>query len=486
LAEFYSAISLIYNSSLKLHFPKTVFRAYDIRGIASGDKREICENFAKRLGQAFVTDLIAQNSATENKHQLRIVVGRDNRHTSENLAQNLITGLRATGAQVFDLGLATSPYFYFAVCSENFDGGIQITASHNPTEFNGFKLVRHNAIPFSELEIKKLRDKMLSDNLPNLSEQNKIKEINLKEKYYTKLKELALPSKKLKVVVDCGHGVAGHFAPEFLRQAGTDVVELFCELDSSFPYGVPNPEEQENLIRLQKKVLETEADLGIAFDGDGDRLGAVDSHGRIIPPDQILILLARELLERQPGAEIIFDVKASGVVAREVEKLGGRATRWLTGHSFIKQKMRETGAHLAGEISGHIFFGGEYFGFDDALLAAVKLVTIAAKHGEYFPKHLDEIPQIFATPDKKIPVEDEIKFELIERISLICEREFDVENISRLDGVRIDFDEKSWVLIRASNTSPCLTLRFESDSTERLAEIQNAFLGVLAEAGLKL
>ncbi|MFH0833945.1 MAG: phosphomannomutase/phosphoglucomutase, partial [Patescibacteria group bacterium] len=357
-----------------MNFPLHVFRAYDVRGIALGEQPEITPEFAKRIGQAFVQKLGIPNP--------QIAVGRDDRLTGEKLQRALIEGLVAAGARVLELGHATSPYLYFVVCAQKLDGGIALTASHNPKEYNGFKLIGRDAMPLTEAEIQTIGQLVCGNQDLQTAAGGSVEKFDFQKDYFAKLKSLAPLPRKLKVVLDCGNGTAGYFAPVFFRELGCEVVELFCEPDGNFPNHMPNPEDAESLRELQKKVVENSADLGLAFDGDGDRLGVVDDHGEIIPADRILILLARDLLSRNSGAEIIFDVKCTFVLEDEIKKLGGRALRWKTGHSFIKRKMKDDGALLAGEVSGHVFFAENYFGVDDGLLAAAKVASIVSRSGQ--------------------------------------------------------------------------------------------------------
>lgn len=464
-------------------FNRNVFRAYDIRGLTECPGAPINYYFAKSLGQVFVKKI---------KHpKPRIILSRDNRLSSPKLTAGLKAGLATTHCEIFDLGEATSPYFYFCVCTGKFHGGIQITASHNGTEFNGFKLVLENAQPFFGNDLQDLAREMesLSARQP---QKVSIWPIDFVEEYYQKLHSacFGVNSTKakaqtnhlpLKIAIDCGHGIAGRFAPAFFRRAGAEVVELLCEPDGRFPKGVPNPEDHSSLKRLSQKVRKTGVDLGIAFDGDGDRLGAVDSRGQIISAEQILILLARELLARRPRAEIICDLKTSDLVINEIERAGGRTLRHKTGHSFIKQKMHANQSALAGETSGHFFFGADYFGFDDALLAAFKLAKISSHAKTNFCQILDDLPQIFITPDHKITVQDREKFALIEKIAQVCEQEFGTAKISRLDGVYVKLGNREWILVRASNTNPQITLRLEAPSAKRLKQLQKKFNRILQQ-----
>jgi phosphomannomutase / phosphoglucomutase len=448
-----------------MNFPLHIFRAYDVRGIAMGDNPEITPELARRLAHAFVIELGIKNP--------KLAVGRDDRLTGEKLNTALVEGLIEAGAEVLDIGHATSPYLYFVVCNEKLDGGISLTASHNPKEYNGFKLMHSGAIPLTADEIQNVGKRVCSDKKFEICANGKVEKADFKKEYFEKLKSLASISRKLKVVLDCGNGTAGYFAPDFFREVGCEVVELYCNPDGNFPNHMPNPEDTESLKDLQKKVIESNSDIGIAFDGDGDRIGIVNERGVVIPADRILILLARDLLSRRKGTEVIFDVKCTHVLADEIEKLGGKAMRWKTGHSFIKRKMKEDGALLAGEISGHMFFAEDYFGVDDALLAAAKFSSILAAGDKKVSELLADIPITCATPEIKIAINDAKKFEVMQKIISDFSTEF--ENCDLLDGVRVNFDDGAWGLIRASNTSPLLTLRFEAGSDERLNEIRDIF-----------
>ncbi|MCK5471682.1 phosphomannomutase/phosphoglucomutase [Candidatus Gracilibacteria bacterium] len=454
-----------------MSFSIHVFRAYDIRGVAMGDAPEITSAFARRLAHEFVRELGISNP--------KLAVGRDDRLTGEELNTALIEGLVEAGAEVLDIGHATSPYLYFAVCNEKLDGGIALTASHNPKEYNGFKLIHRGAIPLTSEELQNIGGRMNSPEDFEVQKDGKVEKADFKKEYFEKLKSLAPISKKLKVVLDCGNGTAGYFAPDFFNEIGFEVVELYCNPDGNFPNHMPNPENVESLKDLQKKVIETKADIGFAFDGDGDRIGVVDEHGEIIPTDRILILFARDLLPRNPGAEVIFDVKCTHVLASEVERLGGVPLRWKTGHSFIKRKMKEDGALLAGEVSGHMFFGENYFGVDDALLAAAKLASILSYSDKKISAHLADVPTTHATPEIKLPISDAKKFEVMKKV--VAEFLRDFPSCDLLDGVRVNFTDKSWGLIRASNTSPFLTLRFEANSEERLKEVKKIFVEKLKQ-----
>jgi len=458
-----------------MNIPAHIFRAYDIRGIAAGDDPEITSDLARLLGRAFGRWLLARHAEGP---RLRVAVGRDHRLTGDSLSVALMEGLTMSGVDVADIDYATSPYLYFAVCAGGYDGGISLTASHNPPEYNGFKLTREVAIPVAGDEIQEVLAIMneLNDTEPT-AELGSVQKADLTEAYFGKLTELCPMARPLRVVLDAGNGTAGIFAPELFRRLGCEVTELYCEPDGTFPNHPANPEEVETLEDLQKKVLEIGADIGIAYDGDGDRCGIVDETGAVIPADRLLVLLARDVLSRHAGATVLFDVKCSNVLANEIEKSGGVATRWKTGHSFMKQKMRESGALLAGEVSGHIFFAEDYFGVDDGLLASTKISSILSQSKKTLSSYFTDLPKSFATPEMKLPIADSVKFETMKKIIADFSANFSSD---MLDGVRFSWADGSWGIIRASNTSPYLTARLEASSDARLAEIITETMNRLA------
>jgi phosphomannomutase/phosphoglucomutase len=449
-----------------MNFPKHVFRAYDIRGIATGEDAEITPDFARSLGKAFINELGIEKP--------KIVVGRDNRLSGSKLSEALIAGLVEAGGEVLDIGHATSPYLYFVVCNQDFDGGIEITASHNPPDYNGFKIVGKDALPFTESQLQNLSEK-ISQEFPIL--EGKVDAANFREEYFKKLISLSPIKRKLKIVVDCGNGTAGYFSTDFFTQLGCEVVELYCKPDGNFPNHMPNPEEASSLVDLQELVKNEKADLGIAFDGDGDRVGIVSEFGEIISPDRLIVLLSRDLLSRNPNAQVVFDVKCSDVLPAEILKSGGKPLRWKTGHSFIKRKMKEEKALLAGEVSGHLFFGEDYYGVDDGMLAAAKIISIVSNSDKTITELLSDIPTTFTTPEIKLPIADEVKFDVLKKIVAEFSEKF--SNANTLDGVRVSFSDGSWGLIRASNTSPCFTARFEALSEERLLNLIVEFAELL-------
>ncbi len=451
-----------------------IFRAYDIRGIAdplsgSNVSADLTEETIYLIGKATGTYL-------QKIYQTKtIAVGCDNRLTSEKLKASYIKGLIETGLKVTDIGLSISPMLYWTVCALNFDAGINITASHNPKEYNGLKIVSKNAhsICGDELqEILKIIESNSYIQYPAIERAHgaSAQLIDPWPKYLENLISKVKIDRKLRVVVDSGNGTAGKFAPELLRKLGCDVIEIFCELDGNFPNHEANPEELKNMQDLIKTVLEHHADIGIGFDGDGDRIGIVDEKGHHYSADFLLLLFARDLLTRMPGSQIVFDIKVSQAIINSLENLGAKPVMSKTGHSFIESKMKELGAPLAGEVSGHLFFGENYYGFDDAFLAAAKLIEILSNVTHPLSQMFNDLPKTFTTPEFKAGCPDDKKFEIVQKL---VDHFIALYPCITIDGVRVKFDENSWGAVRASNTSPNLTLRFEALSEERLKEIQS-------------
>lgn len=457
-----------------------IFRAYDIRGIAMPDAGAKTDAGATQNGGAKADlspetiRLIGLGTGTYLKRKYgarNMIVGRDNRLHGESLQKAFIEGALSSGLDVIDTGLCTSPLIYYAVCRFGADSGINITASHNPKEYNGVKIVGRDAHSVCGDELREILDIIergdFEKGAGKLTKRNDIFDIYLED-----IKKRIKPGRRLKVVVDAGNGTAGLFAPELLRGIGCDVTELYCELDGNFPNHEANPEEEKNMRDLAAAVVKEKADLGIGFDGDGDRVGVVDENGKHYSADWILILLARELLAARQKSQIIFDVKVSRILMDEISRLGGIPVMSKTGHTFIEARMRELGSPLAGEISGHLFFGKDfydYYGFDDAFLAACKIVEIVSKSDLKFSEHFLDLPKMETTPEFKARCPDEKKFRIVAELADNFRKRYPCVTI---DGVRVNFDEKSWGAVRCSNTSPNLTLRFEAPTKERLLEIQ--------------
>ncbi len=441
-----------------------IFRAYDIRGKVGPS---ITTEVAEALGRAFGT-YIAQDGNPE------IAVGRDNRSSGEELKDALIRGLISTGATVYDIGLSTSPALYFAVGHWGLPGGINVTGSHNPPDENGFKLVGEGNRPIAGDEILKVKE--VIDGGSFRSGQGHVEQREIKPEYFDRLRDATQLSRTFRVAVDTGNGVAGLYAPELLRSVGCDLVELYTELDSSFPNHLPDPQMPENVVDLQNKVRETGVDIGLAFDGDGDRLGVIDERGERHEADYILVLLARGLLSEQPGANVIMDVKTSQPVMDDIREHGGEPILWKTGHSLIKLKMREVQAPLAGEASGHLFYSENFYS-DDALFAACKLLTFLSQSDKPFSAHLEGIPHWYTSPEMRVPCPDDRKVAVVEEAARELRARY--ESIE-IDGIRAIFPD-GWALVRASNTGPNLTLRYEAKSEEGLAEIDQVMREVLSK-----
>jgi len=446
-----------------------IFRAYDIRGIY---EKDLNEETAKLIGKGYGTYLIRKSGITD--HKLEVVVGKDNRIHGENLQAALIEGICSTGINVTNIGLATSPLLYFSICQGNFDGGINVTASHNPKEFNGFKLQGRMAHSICGDKIQEILEIIKKEDF----EEGKgiLAEGNFLTEYANKISSIASIENKPKIVIDAGNGVAGKFAPRIFDLIGCEVVPLYCESDGTFPSHQPDPEIEENLKDLKTKVLAEKADFGVAFDGDGDRTGIVDSEGNHYPADLLILLLARDILSRHPNTSIVYDLKATEILKDEVIKFGGKPVMSPTGHSFVEELMTETGALLGGELSGHIFIAENYYGFDDAFLAAAKILEIITKSGKPLKEHFADLPQTYNTPEIKLGCAEEHKFIAVDKITKHFVSKYKCLTI---DGVRIDFGEGAWGICRASNTSPKLTLRFEAKSPEKLEEIKEEVLGYL-------
>ncbi|MDZ7261025.1 MAG: phosphomannomutase/phosphoglucomutase [candidate division KSB1 bacterium] len=446
-----------------------IFREYDIRGIAEED---LTDENVEKIGRAFGTYL-------GRKGLRKFVVGRDVRLSSERLKNAVIKGLFATGAEVIDVGELPTPGLYFAIIHLNADGGIMVTGSHNPIEFNGFKLCEGIASIYGA-KIQKLREIIEQDEY--LEGVGVIRQVDVVPAYVETLKAKFNLPRKLKVVIDAGNGTTSVIAPALFEDLGCQVVRLYCEPDGRFPNHLPDPTVPKYMVDLQKKVLEEKADVGIGYDGDGDRIGAVDDKGQLIFADRLLALFSRDVLSRYPGSTIVFDVKCSQALPEYIEKHGGKPLMWKTGHSLLKAKMKEEHAPLAGEMSGHMFFADEYFGYDDAIYASGRLLQILSSSGKSLSQLAAEIPYFYSTPEIRVDCPDEKKFDIVKALSQFFKHQYQTIDI---DGVRVLFGD-GWGLVRASNTQPVLVLRFEAKTEKRLQEIKNIFQATLAEYSLKL
>ena len=455
-----------------LNINPLIFRAYDIRGIAEASEEkpaDLTEETVYMIGRATATYLI-ENYDTKN-----MAVGRDCRLTGPALQKAFIQGCLDAGLDVTDIGLAVSPMVYWASCTDkfHFDSATNITASHNPKQYNGVKTVAKNSHSICGDELQEVLKIIQTSSYHQPETPGTLTQEDIWPAYRDDLLTKTHIARPLKVVIDAGNATAGKFAPELLRAAGIEVTELYCDLDGNFPNHEANPEELENMHDLIDKVRELNADLGIGFDGDGDRVGIVDETGHLYSSDYITLLLARDLMTRRNPTsahpKVVFDVKFSQIIINEMKALGLDTIMCKTGHSFIESKMKETGAQLAGEVSGHLFFAENYYGFDAALLAALKVCEITSQKEHPFSTHFADLPETFATPEFKAHCPDDQKFAIVQQLVDHFTANYDCTTI---DGVRVNFDENSWGAVRASNTTPNLTLRFESDNPERLAEIQ--------------
>src|SRR5438105_4531384 len=462
--------------TIAMKLPATIFRQYDIRGIV---ETELTPAAARAVGQAYATFAWYRLG---NGKPPRVAVGRDNRPSGSALAQGLREGIAAAGAVAIDIGELPTPALYFATKTLDVDGGIQVTGSHNPPEFNGFKMVLAHDAVFGD-DIQRLYKMIDAGKVTSKSGGAMETHGNLLAAYREAIVKRNAPlARRFKVVVDCGNGVTSLIAIETLKQLGADVVPLFAESDGTFPHHHPDPTVLENLHDLQVAVKKEKAELGIAFDGDGDRIGAVDEKGEPVLGDQLLVLFGRDLVQRMgKNHSVIFDVKCSEVLPQMLKKAGLEPVTWKTGHSFIKQKMKEMGAPLAGEMSGHMFFGGDWYGFDDALFAAARLLQYVAELGGPLSRLLADLPATVSTPEVRVDCADEHKFAIVERAAQHFAARYPV---STLDGVRITFPD-GWGLVRAANPQPVLVLRFEAGSESALAAYRARVEDWLAAQGVR-
>ena len=439
---------------------KSIFREYDIRGIVPNQINDLS---VKAIARAIAIKC-------NNEQVDEVALGRDGRLSGDNLLQSLSSELQSLGINVLNIGIVTSPLLYFAAKKIKSKSGIMITGSHNPKNYNGFKIVINDS-PVSGIEMYDL----ISNELPSLknSGRENIKK-NLMDEYINEvISQASSDTNAMKIVMDCGNGSASEIAPKLIRSLGHQVIELFCKIDGNFPNHHPDPGKIENLKDLIKAVKSESADVGIAFDGDGDRLGVVSNSGEIIYPDQLMMIFSREVLKNNPGKEIVFDVKCTNLLNKIITDAGGVPFMSPTGHFHIKNILKKTKSPLAGEMSGHIFFNDKWYGFDDAHYAAFRLIEIIKNSKTSLDNLIKDLPKAFSTPEMNINVDENKKFQIVE--DFISKADFGTADKITIDGLRVNFED-GWGLLRASNTTPKLVLRFEANSPKRLSEIENMFL----------
>jgi len=450
-----------------------IFRQYDIRGVVGED---LDAEVTRAVGQAFASMVRAETG----KAATRIAVGNDNRLTSPDLVAGLIDGIRAAGVDVLQVGTVPTPVLYWSEATFGTDAGVQITGSHNPPEWNGIKMSLGRSALYGDA-IQELRTRILKGDMDKGSGSHEQTEVL--DRYVTDIAERLRLTTPMKVAVDCGNGVGALVAVQLLEAIGATVTPLFCDSDGTFPNHHPDPTVDKNLEDLIHAVRGSPHDLGVAFDGDADRIGAVDENGRIVRGDVLLLLYGLDLLEKRgPGQKLIFDVKCSQVLPEVFAAAGGEPIMWKTGHSLIKRKMKETGALLAGELSGHIMVADDYFGFDDALYDACRLVSIVSRAGRSLSEMVAEFPVYVSTPELRIDVSEEQKWKVVEEAVQHFKKSHDVIDV---DGARVLFGD-GWALLRASNTQPAIVARFEAKSQPRLDEIKQEVAAWLGTRGVSL
>ncbi|MBI2374690.1 MAG: phosphomannomutase/phosphoglucomutase [Deltaproteobacteria bacterium] len=447
-----------------------IFRQYDIRGVVD---RDLTEEGVEAIGRAFAT-WVAKGP---------LVVGRDCRLHSERLAKALLAGISKAGVPAIDVGVVPTPTLYFALHHFDAAGGIQITGSHNPPEYNGLKISIGKQSLYGD-GIQELRRRIETQTFPPAASAS-VERANIDAAYAEAVtSRMTMGPRHLKAVVDGGNGTAAPTAIPILEKLGVEVVPLFAEMDGTFPNHHPDPTVEQNLLDLRRAVLAEKADLGIAFDGDGDRIGVLDEEGRVLWGDQLMILFSRALLTEVPGATVIGEVKCSQTLYDEITRLGGKPVMWKAGHSLIKAKMAETGAELAGEMSGHIFFKHRWYGFDDATYSAARLVELLSREPRPLGELLLDVPKTHSTPELRADCPEDLKAPLVAAcVRAFRERGMEVVDV---DGARVSYGDGAWGLVRASNTTPILVLRFEAKSDQRLKEVRTDFEAVLEAQRAKL
>jgi len=441
---------------------KTMFREYDIRGRVSDD--ELNPQSVEIIAKAFGTHMKQQ------KGYSMAVVGYDSRKCSPDFRDAVVKGLNAVGCTTVDIGMATTPVFYFAQYMLGIPAGVMITGSHNPDGWSGFKMANGFSSTLLSEDIQKIYEIAEKENF-NSGKGTAFKFDQIKESYISALKWRVRPNRKLKIVIDAGNGTAGMYAPALFRAAGFEVVEMFCELDPGFPNHFPNPSELDTLEMLRKKTIENKADIGMSFDGDGDRLGVVDEKGNVVSSDRVLIFLARQILEKKPKAKIVFDVKCTRALIEDIAERGGIPVMWKTGHSYIKSKVAEEKAALGGEQSGHIFIVDNYYAFDDGLYAGLRLAEYLSNQDKSFSEVMKTIRQYLSSPNMQVHCADNVKYAVVDRLVEEFKKDFGSENVIDINGARVNIGE-GWGLIRASSNVPALVVMLEATTTEDYLKIK--------------
>jgi phosphomannomutase/phosphoglucomutase len=436
---------------------RNIFREYDIRGLV---EKELTEETALGIAKAFGTYFMRLGKKT-------LALGRDVRLTSDRFAEIAHQGLTSTGCDIIDIGVVPTPLLYFSLFQLGVEGGVMITASHNPSEYNGFKLCVGKSSIYGQ-EIQKLRQMIEADDF--ITGEGTVQNYEgIIEKYKNFMRERIKLDRPVFVATDCGNGTASLVAPELIRSMGCKTIDLYSTPDGRFPNHHPDPTDPHNLVDIIAAVKEHKAEAGLAYDGDSDRLGVIDNQGNILWGDQLLILFARDVLSRKPNSTVIFEVKCSKTLEEDIKKHGGNPIMWKAGHSLIKSKMKETNAAVAGEMSGHLFFADEYYGYDDAIYASLRVLRILSNTNLPLSEFLRDVPKTYSTPELRVDCADDKKFEVVEKVTAYYRGKYPIVDV---DGVRVNFGD-GWGLVRASNTQPALVLRFEADTPERLKEIQS-------------
>ena len=450
-----------------------IFKAYDIRGIYG---KELTLDAIGLIAKS-ISNLYPNDNDT-------IVIGRDGRNSSSEISKALIDSFLKNGKNVIDIGEVPTPVLYFAVNHLSLNSGIIITGSHNPKEYNGLKMIM-DGHTLSGGEITRIYDDIIDGAFSNLNLlKTSYKNLNISDEYIKQVNRNISIKKKLKIAVDAGNGVAGPIAVEIYQKLGLELIELYCNVDGDFPNHHPNPSDPKNLIDLINEVKKSKCDLGIAFDGDGDRCLILDNKGNIVWPDRQMMIFSKDILSQNQNAKVIYDVKSSSFLANVIKNSGGEPIMCRTGHSYIKKMMRETNAILAGEMSGHVFFNDKWYGFDDGIYCGARMIEIVSNQNIESSKIFADLPNSFSTPEINIPVDkDGIQHDFMEKFK--SSAIFENAEISTIDGLRVDYDD-GWGLLRASNTTSCLVMRFEAESKERLLEIKNSFISQIRKIDSRL